>query len=355
MSGRNGKSVGKGYGYGKSGRGGSGSGGGKGGGNGSGAGGGRNVAGRRGWPLLRAEQVAGIALLAEESEWRAMAEINPLFDYPDYPAYLADIERRIRATARTGRHVVVGQLMPDQFESRADAAGLPRDSPRALREYERYVADLGPQSEPWNGEPIEVVLARLRAHVRAEALQMVAMPALAEAASLHNEPDEAVRRGMSRSAHAFMSMVEQAGDGQHELTIKVELVGARLDYTLPYTKCGHIIAFPDDGGEQLTVILLSIASLAERPGHMLLRSRPHPSFFPRRRVPRPQPGTPEARREESTLRGWKLGTQMPQPLSEGQLFALACTGPDGGPIPPEPGVRFQAALPLATDDLGCCE
>ncbi len=135
----------------------------------------------------------------------------------------------------------------------------------------------------------------------------------------------------------------------------MELVGARLDYTLPYTKCGHIMAFPDDGGEQLVVVLLSIASLAERPGHMLLRSRTHPSFFPRRRAPRPLPGTPEARREESLLRGWRLGRETPQPLSEGQLFALACTGPDGGPVPPEPGVRFQAALPLDSDDLGCCE
>ncbi|WP_034271429.1 hypothetical protein [Actinospica robiniae] len=321
----------------------------------SGVAGARRAAGRRAWPVLRSDQVVGIALLAEEPEWRAMAEINHLFDFPDYAAYLADVERRIKAVARTGRHVIVGQLMPDQFESRADAAGLPRDSPRALREYEQYVAELGPLSEPWQGEPIEVVLARLRAHVRAEALQMIAMPALADAASLHRDPDEAVRRAMSQGAHAFMALVEQAGDGQHELNVVVELVGARLDYTLPYTKCGHIMAFPDDGGEQLVVIFLSIASLAERPGHLLLRSRLHPSFFPRRRTPRPSPGTPEARREESTLRGWKLGGFTPKPLSEGQLFALVCTGPDGGPVPPEPGVHFAAALPLISDGLGCCE
>lgn len=310
---------------------------------------------RRVWAPLRTGTVTGIALLAEESEWRAMAEVNRLFDFPDYEAYLAHVERRIKAAGRTGRRVVVGQLMPDQYESHADAAGLPRDSPRALREYERYLADLGPLSRPWHGEPIEVVLARLRMHVRAEALQMVAMPALAEAAALHADPDEAVRRGMSRSAHAFMAMVEQAGDGQHELAVTVQLVGARLDYLLPYTKCGHIMAFPDDGGEQLVVILLAIASLAERPGQMLLRSRLHPSFFPRRRAPRASPGTREARREESTLRGWRLGDLLPQPLSEAQLFALACTGPDGGPIPPEPGVHYQTAMPLDVDGLGCCE
>jgi hypothetical protein len=347
MGGRNGKGVGKSAGksFAKAGRG-AGSG---------GSGGGRYGAGRRGWPAPRSEQVAGIALLAEESEWRAMADINQLFDHANYAAYLADVERRIRAAARTGRRVVVGPLMPDQFESRADSAGLARDSPRALREYELYIADLGPLSEPWNGEPIEVILTRLRAHVRAEALQTVAMPALAEAATLHSEPDEAVRRAMSRGAHAFMALVEQGGDGQHELSVRVDLVGARLDYRLPYTKCGHIMAFPDDGGEQLVVILLAIASLAERPGHLLLTSRLHPSFFPRRRTPRPAPGTPEARREESTLRGWRLGGELPQPLSEGQLFALACTGPDGGPIPPEPGVHFRAASPLDTDRFGCCE
>ncbi|MBR7828882.1 hypothetical protein KDK95_21410, partial [Actinospica sp. MGRD01-02] len=226
------------------------------------------------------KHVTGIAILADEGEWRALAEQNQLFEFPDYRAYLADTERRMRAAARAGRQVFVGQLMPDQFETRADAAGIPRDSPRALKEYERFVAELGPLTRPWAGEPISQVLDRLRAHVRAETLQSRAIPALSAAADLHEHPDEVAQRAMAQAAHVLMEIAEGGGDGQHELHIHVTHPDGDLEYTLPYSRCGKVLAFPDDGGEHMAVILLAIASLAERPGHVTLRSRPQPTFFP---------------------------------------------------------------------------
>lgn len=318
------------------------------------------VAGRRGW--AKSARVTGIAVLADELEWQALAEANPLFEFADYPTYLVDVERRMRAAARAGRQVMVGPLMPDQFEARADAAGIARDSPRALKEYERFVADLGPLTEPWLGEPMTKVLERLRSHVRAETLQTRAMPALAAAAALHPEPDVAAQRAMSSSAHAFMVLVEESGDGQHELEIKVRLQeDGELEYKLPYTRFGKVIAFPDDGGEHMVVVLLSLASLAERQGTMLLRSRPEATFFPPRRRPKSRPpgtdgaGHGEPEKRDSTLRGWRLGGRLPQPLSEGQLFALACTGADGDPVPPEPGTRFRAGFPLDPGQFPCCD
>lgn len=318
------------------------------------------VAGRRGW--AKSARVTGIAVLADELEWQALAEANPLFEFADYPTYLVDVERRMRAAARAGRQVMVGPLMPDQFEARADAAGIARDSPRALKEYERFVADLGPLTEPWLGEPMTKILERLRSHVRAETLQTRAMPALAAAATLHPEPDLAAQRAMSSSAHAFMALVEECGDGQHELLIKVrQQEDGELEYRLPYTRFGKVIAFPDDGGEHMVVVLLALASLAERQGTMLLRSRPEATFFPPRRRPKSRPtGTDasnhgELEKRESTLRGWRLGGRLPQPLSEGQLFALACTGADGDPVPPEPGTRFRAGFPLEPGQFPCCD
>ena len=317
-----------------------------------------NLAGKRG--RAKAARVTGIAVLADELEWRALAEENPLFEFEDYESYLADVEKRMRAAERAGRQVMVGPLMPDQFETRADAAGIPRESPRALKEYEKFVADLGPLTWPWTGEPITQVLEHLRAHVRAETLQAQAMPALAAAAALHEDPDEAAQSAMSQAAHIFMALADGCGDGQHDLRISVSHPEGELEYALPYTRCGKVIAFPDDGGEQMVVVLLSIASLAERPGTVLLRSRAELGFFPPRRRPKDKPATaiaatsdPPARRE-STLRGWRLGGRLPQPLSEGQLFALACTGPGGEPAPPEPGTRFRAAFPLDPGGCQCC-
>ena len=326
-------------------------------------GGAAGVAGRRG--RAKSTRTTGIAILIDELEWRALAEENPLFEFADYESYLLDIERRMRAAARAGRQVMVGLLMPDQFETRAEAAGIAKDSPRALKEYERFVADLGPLTRLWHGEPIAQVLERLRAHVRAETLQTRAMPALGAAAALHPYPDESARRATSQASHVFMAVIEGCGDGQHEARIRVSHPEGELEYALPYTKSGEVIAFPDDGGEQMVIVLLAIASLAERPGSMVLRSRPQIDFFPSRRRPKEDraaysaaaaaanaSGSPAYR--EFILRGWRLGNAVPQPMSEGQLFAFTCTGPNGDPVPPEPGTRFRAAFPLNPGSCECC-
>ena len=326
-------------------------------------GGGAGVAGQRG--RTKSARATGIAILVDELEWRALAEENPLFEFADYESYLLNVEKRMRAAARAGRQVMVGLLMPDQFETRADAAGIARDSPRALKEYERFVADLGPLTRPWHGEPMAQVLERLRAHVRAESLQARAIPALGAAAALHEHPEASTRRATSQASHVLLAVIEGCGDGQHEARIKVSHPEGELEYALPYTRSGEIIAFPDDGGEQMAIVLLAIASLAERPGSMVVRSRPQIDFFPSRRRPNEAwtaysaaaaaanaSGSPAYR--ELVLRGWRLGDAVPQPMSEGQLFAFACTGPNGDPVPPEPGTRFRSAFPLDPGNCECC-
>jgi hypothetical protein len=318
-----------------------------------------NAVGRRG--RGKSARVTGIAVLADELEWQALAEENPLFEFEDYGSYLVDVERRMRAAARAGRQVMVGALMPDQFETRADAAGIPRDSPKALKEYEKFVADLGPLTREWTGEPITQVLERLRAHVRAETLQVRAMSALASAATLHSERNESAQQAMSRAAHVFMAVSDGCGNGQHELRIKVSHPDGDLEYTLSYTKCEKILAFTDDGGEHMAMVLLAIASLAERSGSMTVRSRPQLAIFPPRRRPKDKPAadpnttSPDLPAyQESLLRGWRLGNAIPQPMSEGQLFAFTCTGPTGDPKPPEPGTRFRAAFPLDPESCEEC-
>jgi hypothetical protein len=328
------------------------------------------VAGRRGW--AKAARSTGIAVVADELEWRALAEQNPLFAAKDYPSYLFSVERRMRAAARAGRQVLVGPLLPDQFESRADEAGLARDSPRALREYELFVAELGPLTQPWLGEPMARVLERIRAHVRAETLQEKAMPTLAASAALHADADVAAQRAMSKASHLFLALIEDGGDGRHELRVTIQAPDGELDYTLPYARFAQVLSFPDDGGENMVVILLSIAILAGLPGTILLRSRSQASIFPTRRKPKgwrpdsrkpgPDGGRDDAEaggegweNHESVLRGWLLTKDLPEPMSEGRLFALACTGPDGDPIPPEPGTRFRAGFPLDPGRFRCCD
>ena len=48
-----------------------------------------------------------------------------------------------------------------------------------------------------------------------------------------------------------------------------------------------------------------------------------------------------------TVRGWSLRDGEPHPLSEAEVFNAYCTDPDtGDPVPPEPGLRHRAGLPL---------
>jgi hypothetical protein len=155
--------------------------------------------------------------------------------------------------------------------------------------------------------------------------------ALTEAAELHGKPEHVLQPVMARAAHLVMAVISGGGDGQHEIHFSLSHPDGDLEYTLPYSAASRIIAFPDDGGEQMLVMLLSIASLAEHPGIMTLRSRLHTAGV--------GPG-------ELTIRGWHLGGHSPQPMTDSELFAVTSTSRGGAPAVPEPGTRLRAAFHL---------
>ncbi|MCC3655730.1 hypothetical protein LIX60_30585 [Streptomyces sp. S07_1.15] len=55
--------------------------------------------------------------------------------------------------------------------------------------------------------------------------------------------------------------------------------------------------------------------------------------------------------EGSRVQGWRLQGQWLTPLSEGEIFDAACTGPDGDVQPPEYGVTYAAGAPLGPPPL----
>lgn len=171
---------------------------------------------------------------------------------------------------------------------------------------------------------------------RAEDFPTRAMRVLTEAAEFHERPIQVLQPAMARAAHVLMALVNGGGDGQHEVRILVSRPDGDLEYTLPYAACGRIVAFPEDGGEHMVVVLLAIAYLVGCPGTMTLRSK--------RSVAGLDP-------RESTLRGWRLGNQSIQPMAESELFTFTCTTRSGEPTAPEPGTRFRGAFQV---DSGPC-
>ena len=125
------------------------------------------MCGQAGRPAAgRADRVAGFAVVLGEPDYRDLAARRPsLLPHrcDGYPAYLAHAHRRLAAAYDDGKLVLIGPFLPDQYESYAEAIGMPPGGLRALRAYHDYVARAGPHTRAWTGEPIKEVVARLRA------------------------------------------------------------------------------------------------------------------------------------------------------------------------------------------------
>jgi hypothetical protein len=284
-------------------------------------------------------RIVGFAVVLYEPDYRDLIARRKSFSRGDYDTYLADLYRRMSMAVRNGRQVLVGPFLTDQYESFADAIGASPDGVHALRAYNDFVARVGPHTQSWTGEPMNEVIGDLRAATDTSAAEARILPLLRQAAELHREPERASARALDAATAVFTPLLEQAGDGRHTLTCTVALPRERLSYSLPFVRTADLIAFPDDGPEELLWAVLAIAHLAGRSATLLLRGRRlagHTRDLPTdRRTPEPV-----------TLRAWRLTAGRAEPLTDAQVFALTCTSPSGDPVPPECGARYLSAYPL---------
>jgi hypothetical protein len=324
-------------------------------------------------------QARGFAVILHESEYLDLIARHPALDRGDYADYLAGVHRRMLSAQRTGRQVLIGPFLTDQYESYAEAICEPPCSTETLRSYDDFVARIGPYTTAWSGEPIGRVLARLREATDISADQARLLPLLKRAADLHLDPERAADRALDAATELFAPLIRGTEPGHHTLTCAVEFPGERVTYVLPVVRTKELVAFPDGGPEQLLWAALATAQLADRPATLVLRSRrlrtqercspappnhtdsadlratpspaPSPSPSP---PPAPSPSLspsapplPTRSPQPLTVRAWRLSAGHAVPLTAGQVFALACTDPDTGDlIPPEPGAEYIDAFPI---------
>jgi hypothetical protein len=292
-------------------------------------------------PPEHAVQIRGFAVILHESEYLDLIARHTALDRGDYEAYLAGIHRRMASARRTGKQVLIGPFLTDQYESYAEAIGEPPASSETLRSYDDFVARIGPHTATWVGEPISRVIAQLRAATDTSADQAKLLPLLKQAADLHTDPQRAASRALDAATEVFAPLLKHTEPGHHTLTCIVQFPRERVSYELPVVRTSELVAFPDGGPEQLLWAALATAQLAERPATLILRSRRLTAHAPANRAPHPRNAEP------LTVRAWRLAAGRAIPLTSAQAFALACTDPTtGDPVPPEPGARYEDAFPL---------
>lgn len=343
-------------------------------------------------------RIRGFAVILHESEYLDLIARHSALDRGTYEAYLSGLQQRIGAARRTGKHVLVGPFLTDQYESYAEAIGEPPCSSQALHAYNDFVARIGPHTTAWSGEPIDSVVTALRAATDTSADQAKLLPLLKQAADQHTDPQYAASQALDTATEIFAPLLKGVEPGHHTLTCAVEFPGERISYALPVVRTPELVTFPDGGPEQLLWAALATAQLADRPATLVLRSRrltahaaaihsstnnstsgttsSHPNApdaiaIPHTRAPNPTtsdpadthpdhsvPATPHTNRRSPgpkpnqqpgivTVRAWHLAAGRAFPLTAAQAFALACTDPaTGEPIPPEPGAHYADAFPI---------
>jgi hypothetical protein len=305
-------------------------------------------------PPDHAVRVRGFAVILHESDYLDLIARHSALNQGDYSTYLADLYCRMRSAKQAGKQVLVGPFLTDQYESYAEAIGEQAATAQALRAYDDFVARVGPYTQPWTGEPINRVVAKLREATDIRTDQARLLPLLKQATDLHPDPQRAANEALSTAAQLFAPILKRTEPGHHTLTCVVHLPNKHIAYALPVVRSGDIVAFPDGGPEQLLCATLAIAQLADRPATLTLRSHRLTAHAKAHRQIPGQAHNPSSTSlphpDPVTIRAWRLCAGRAIPLTASQTLALARTDPTTGQhvIPPEPGAQYADAFTLSS-------
>ncbi len=293
-------------------------------------------------PTDHAVLVRGFAVILHASEYLDLITRHAALHLGDYGTYLADLYSRMRAARHTGKRVLVGPFLTDQYESYAEAIGEAAESRHALRAYDDFVARASPHTREWNGEPISHVVVSLRAATDTRADQAKIFSLLKQAADRYPDPQRVARDALIAATEIFTPLLKRAEPGHHTLTCTLRLACDHFTYALPVVRTPELIAFPDGSPEQVLCAALATAQLTGCPATLVLCSR---RLAVHARSQEPDDSADHG--DQLTIRVWRLSAGRAIPLTAPQAFDLAYTNPASNhPIPPEPGAHYADAFPL---------
>ncbi|WP_329129286.1 hypothetical protein OG552_02890 [Streptomyces sp. NBC_01476] len=276
---------------------------------------------------LRKEAPVVVGLLLDDQDFALMTG-DRSFPFDEYAVYLHHLDGLLHSLHAQGTHIAVTLFDPDAYTHYCESTRQPPDSPQTRTRYVADVTTAGP-AVPYEGQHI----TQLRSHLAREADRRAtwerATDALMDAGPCPDCDRDLAHCAFDRASHTLLRVIEAIGPGAHHVVCSLPAPDSP-----PLLAAVEIEADEDgevDIAEADALVVCTIMAAGEatirRPGGLVVR-------------------TTDATGAE-TVRGWSLRKGEPHPLTEAEVFSAYCTDPEtGDPVPPEPGVRYRAGLPL---------
>ncbi|GHF37793.1 hypothetical protein GCM10010218_18660 [Streptomyces mashuensis] len=257
-----------------------------------------------------------MAVLADERDFAAMRRYRS-FGFDDHATYLRQVDGLLRALAAQGTHTNVTLFDPTDYEDYCTGLRLDPDTPASRTRYTADVASAGARLV-YDGRPLTRLLPDLVHEAEQQATWEYAAALLARTGADNG------RTAFSHASRLLRTLVEAAGPGTHHFVCSVPLPDTTLTAALHTTRDHDRLSLGEASALVFsTVLAAGLATGAS--GGIVLRTT----------------GTPD------TVRGWLLRDGRLRPLTASEVFAAYCTDPlTGEPVPPEPGVEYEAGHPL---------
>jgi hypothetical protein len=289
---------------------------------------------------LRAEAPTVLALLVDDGDFTAMTGYRS-FPFTDYGRYLHHVQALLHSLHARGTHVAVTRFDPGAYADYCHSTRRPPDTPASRTRYTAEASTAGP-SVPYHRQPLDTLRGDLAREAERRTTWERATDLLIDAGRCPDCGDDLAHCAFDRASHTLIRIVDAIGPGSHHLVASLPvhdgpplLAAARVHAEGNGRPGPDDPDHPGDPGELhvddadalvlCTVIAAGVTTT--RPGGLVVRTTG-------------PDGT-------DTVRGWTLRGGEPHPLSEAEVFNAYCTDPGtGDPVPPEPGVRYAAGLPL---------
>ena len=275
---------------------------------------------------LRREAPVVIGMILDAHDFAAMTRY-PGFPYDDYGRYLHHLDGLLRSLHAEGTHIAVTLFDPEGYAAYCDSTRQPPDTPATRARYVAEAATTG-ASVRYARQPLDVLRAELAREADRRATWERATDELMDAGRCPDCGQDLAHCAFDAASHTLLRLLEAVGDGTHHVVCSLPCPDGP-----PLLAAVHIDTRPDgdlhlaETDALVVCTVMAVAAVTARLGGLVVRT------------------TDAAGRD--TVRGWELRDGEPQPLSEAAVFDAYCTDPaTGEPVPPEPGVRYAAGLPL---------
>lgn len=275
---------------------------------------------------LRREAPIVVGLLLDDHDFAVMTEY-PSFPFRDYGLYLHHLDDLLRSLHAQGTSIAVTLFDPEGYADHCADTLRPPDTPASRIHYTAAVSTTGPAVR-YTRQPLALLRTQLAREAERRATWERAGDILTAAGLCPDCGEPVAHCAFDLASHTLLRIVEAAGPGAHHFVCSLHPgTGDSLLATARITSDREGELHLSDTEALVLCTVMAAARVTDRPGGLVLRTTD-------------SEGT-------DTVYGWSLHPDGPHPLTEAEVFNAYCTDLDtGDPVPPEPGVRYRAGLPL---------